>query len=323
VVGYALSPPTSPSLFQVAHVADGMTSITGDTRDLEHLQAVVAEHQPEVIIHMAAQALVRRSYRHPVETYSTNVMGTVHMLEAARQSESVRAVVSITSDKCYENQEWLWGYRESDRLGGYDPYSSSKGCSELIISAYRNSYFSAEEYQRHGVALASARAGNVIGGGDWAKDRLVPDIVKAILADQPVVIRNPRFIRPWQHVLEALSGYLHLAERLWEGGPEFAQAWNFGPNDDSAKPVSWIVEHLTDFWGENARWELDASQHPFETPWQKLDCSRTKGLLKWSPRLDISTALEWIVEWWRGYQQKQDMRHLTQAQIARYESRKQ
>jgi CDP-glucose 4,6-dehydratase len=319
VVGYALSPPTDPSLFEVAHVADGMTSIIGDTRDLEHLQAVIAEHHPEFIIHMAAQAIVHHSYRNPVETYTTNVMGTVNVLEAVRQSKGVRVVVSITSDKCYENKEWLWGYRENDPMGGHDPYSSSKGCSELIVSAYRNSYFPAEEYQHHGVALASARAGNVIAGGDWAKNRLVPDIMRAIMADRPVIIRSPNAIRPWQHALEALNGYLCLAEQLWEHGPEFAQGWNFGPDDRSARPVSWVVEHLTSLWGENARWELDATQHPYETTCQKLDCSKAKSLLGWSPKLDLLTTLEWIVEWFRGYQQNQNMHHLTEAQIARYE----
>jgi CDP-glucose 4,6-dehydratase len=320
VLGYALSPPTQPSLFEVACVADGMTSITGDVRDLEHLQAVIAEHRPEVIIHMAAQPLVRYSYEDPLETYSTNIMGTVNMLEAVRHSESVRAVVCITSDKCYEDQEWLWGYRENEPMGGRDPYSSSKGCAELVISAYRNSYFPAEEYQRHGVALASARAGNVIGGGDWARDRLVPDIMKAVMANRPVVIRNPQAIRPWQHVLEPLNGYLCLAEQLEVCGPEFAQGWNFGPNDEDARPVSWVVEHLTNLWGENARWELDSAQSSPEATYLKLDCSKAKGLLGWSPKLSLPTALEWIVEWYRGYQQNQNMRQLTEVQIARHES---
>jgi CDP-glucose 4,6-dehydratase len=318
VVGYALSPPTTPSLFEMARVADGMTSISGDTRDLEHLQAVFDEHHPEIVIHLAAQALVPYSYRHPVETYATNVMGTVNVLEAVRQSEGVRGVVSITSDKCYQDQKWLWGYRESDPMGGYDPYSSSKGCSELVISAYRNSYFSAQEHQHHGVALASTRAGNVIGGGDWAANRLVPDIVRAFMTNRPVVIRYPDFIRPWQHVLEPLSGYLIVAQKLWEHGPEFAQAWNFGPDDASARPVSEVVERLTRLWGENARWELDSASHPYEAACQRLDCAKSRSLLGWSPKLDLPTTLEWIVEWYRGYQQKQDMRQLTQTQIARY-----
>jgi CDP-glucose 4,6-dehydratase len=319
VVGYALAPPTTPSLFEIAHVADGMTSTSGDTRDLEHLQAVIVEHRPEIIIHLAAQALVTYSYRHPVETYATNVMGTVNVLEAVRQSEGVRAVVSVTSDKCYQDQKWLWGYRENDPIGGYDPYSSSKGCSELVISAYRNCYFSAQEYKRHGVALASARAGNVIGGGDWAEDRLVPDIMRAFMADRPVVIRHPDAIRPWQHVLEPLNGYLTVAEKLWEHGPEFAQAWNFGPDDASARPVSEVVERLAQLWGKKARWELDSAPHVHEAIYQKLDCSKARSLLGWSPRLSLPTALEWIVEWYRGYRCGEDMRDLTQAQIVRYE----
>ncbi len=318
VLGYALSPPTEPSLFEVARVADGMTSITGDVRDLEHLKAVVAEHRPEIVIHMAAQALVRYSYRNPVETYATNVMGTVNVLEAVRQTESVRVVVNVTSDKCYENKEWVWGYRENEPMGGHDPYSSSKGCAELVTSAYRNSYFPVADYPRHGVAIASARAGNVIGGGDWAQDRLVPDVVNAFMEGRPVIIRSPRAIRPWQHVLEPLSGYLCLAEQLWERGAELAQGWNFGPDDD-ARPVLWIVKYLADLWGEGAGWELDSAEHPHEAHYLKLDCSKAKSLLAWSPRLRLTTALEWTVEWYQGYRRDEDMRCLTEAQIARYE----
>lgn len=319
VVGYALQPPTQPSLFQIANVADGMTSIVGDVRDLEHLRSVIAEHRPEIIFHLAAQPLVRYSYKDPIETYSTNVMGTVNMLEAVRQSESVRVVVSITSDKCYQNKEWLWGYRENERLGGHDPYSSSKGCAELAIAAYRNSYFPPEAYEHHRVALASTRAGNVIGGGDWAKDRLIPDIMNAIMENRPVIIRSPNAIRPWQHVLEPLNGYLCLAEQLWAHGPKFAQAWNFGPNSEEAKTVSWIVEYLTSAWGEGARWKLDSAQHPHEDTYLKLDCSKARGLLGWTPKLRLSTALEWIVEWYRGHQRNKDMRSLTERQITRFE----
>jgi len=319
VFGYALSPPTEPSLFEVAHVADGMVSIRGDVRDLEHLQATIARFRPEIIIHMAAQPLVRYSYENPVETYSTNVMGTVNLLEAVRRSEGVRVVVCITSDKCYENKEWLWGYRENERMGGRDPYSSSKGCAELAISAYRHSYFPPEDFQHHGVALASTRAGNVIGGGDWAKDRLIPDIMTAIMEKRPVIIRNPHAIRPWQHVLEPLNGYLCLVEQLWIRGPELAQAWNFGPSSDDAQTVSWIVEYLTNLWGEGACWELDSAQHPHEDNYLKLDCSKARSLLGWAPKLRLSTALDWIVEWYRGHQQNRDMRALTEAQITRFE----
>lgn len=320
VVGYALSPPTKPSLFEVAQVADGMTSIKGDVRHLEYLQAVIADHRPEIIIHLAAQPLVRCSYEDPVETYSTNVMGTVNVLEAVRQSESVRVVVSITSDKCYENKEWLWGYRENDPVGGYDPYSSSKGCAELIISAYRNSFFPTEEYQHHKVAVASTRAGNVIGGGDWARDRLIPDFMTAIMEDRPAIIRSPSAVRPWMHVLEPLNGYLRLAEQLWAHGPKFAQAWNFGPNSEDTKTVLWLVEHLTRFWGEGARWKLDSVQHPHESRFLKLDCSKAQSLLGWSAKLRLSTALEWTVEWYQSYQQNKDMRALTEEQIIRFEN---
>jgi CDP-glucose 4,6-dehydratase len=319
IVGYALQPPTQPSLFEIADVADGMTSIEGDVRDLRHLQSVFAEHKPEIVFHLAAQPLVRYSYENPVETYTTNVIGTMHMLESVRHSESVRVVVSITSDKCYENREWYWGYRETDRLGGHDPYSSSKGCAELVIAGYRNSYFPPEAYERHGVALASTRAGNVIGGGDWATDRLIPDIMKAIMEDRPVIIRSPHAIRPWQHVLEPLNGYLCLAEQMWTRGPKLAQAWNFGPSSDEARTVSWIAEYLTSRWGEGARWELDPAQHPHEDTYLKLDCSKARSLLGWAPKLHLSTTLEWIVEWYQGYQQNKDMRSLTEDQIARFE----
>lgn len=320
VVGYALEPPTQPSLFEIASVADGMTSIIGDVRDLEYLRSVFAEHKPEIVFHLAAQPLVRYSYENPVETYSTNILGTVHMLECVRHSGSVRVVVSITSDKCYENREWHWGYRETDRLGGHDPYSSSKGCAELVISAYRRSYFPPEAHERHGVALASTRAGNVIGGGDWAKDRLIPDIMGAIMENRPVIIRSPNAIRPWQHVLEPLNGYQSLAEQMWTRGPQLAHPWNFGPSSEDARTVAWIAEYLTGAWGEGARWELDSAQHPHEDTYLKLDCSKARNLLGWAPKLRLATTLEWIVEWYRGYQRGEDMRSLTEDQIARFEN---
>ncbi|MBU1775020.1 MAG: CDP-glucose 4,6-dehydratase, partial [Gammaproteobacteria bacterium] len=264
VTGFALLPPTIPSLFEVADVAQGMTSIIGDIREAESLAKAVREAAPEIVIHMAAQPLVRYSYANPVETYSTNVMGTVHLLEAVRQTPSVRAVVNVTSDKCYDNKEWVWGYRENEAMGGFDPYSNSKGCAELVASAYRNSFFNPEKYHEHKVALASVRAGNVIGGGDWAADRLIPDILRAISDNKPVVIRSPHAIRPWQHVLEPLSGYLLLAEKLYEQGIAYAEGWNFGPNDEDAKPVQWIVERLTEQWGDGASWLLDGGEHPHE-----------------------------------------------------------
>ena len=318
VIGYALVPPTNPSLFEVADVGKGMTSVIGDIRDLIHLRAVFAEHQPEIVIHMAAQSLVRYSYVEPVETYSTNVMGTVNLLEAVRSTDSVKAVVNVTSDKCYENREWVWGYRENEAMGGYDPYSSSKGCAELVAAAYRNSYFQPEKYQQHGVAIASARAGNVIGGGDWADDRLIPDILRAITKGKPVNIRNPHAIRPWQHVLEPLAGYMVLAQKLYEEGTTYAEGWNFGPNDQDAKPVQWIVEQLTKTWGEGARWALDGGDHPHEAYCLKLDCSKAKARLDWHPRWHLNEALAAIIEWHRAYRDEKDMRSISLQQIQLY-----
>lgn len=318
VTGFALAPPTRPSLFDVAKVAEGMTSIVGDIRNLSHLRAVFAEYQPEIVIHMAAQALVRYSYIEPVETYSTNVMGTVNLLEAVRGAGSVKAVVNVTSDKCYENKEWAWGYRENEAMGGFDPYSNSKGCAELVALAYRSSFFNSDKYQQHGVALASARAGNVIGGGDWADDRLIPDIMRAISKNNPVRIRNPHAIRPWQHVLEPLSGYLLLAQKLYEDGPAFAEGWNFGPSDEDAKPVQWIVEQLTQSWGDGASWQLDGGEHPHEAHYLKLDCSKAKAGLNWCPKWHLDATLDKIVEWQKSFQQGADMKAVTLEQIDIY-----
>jgi len=318
VTGYALPPPTKPSLFVAAKVVDGMDSMEGDIRDLPALVNVFRKSRPEIVIHMAAQSLVRYSYANPVETYSTNVMGTVHLLEAAKQTDSVRVIINVTSDKCYENREWLWGYRENEAMGGYDPYSNSKGCAELVTAAYRNSYFNPEDFAKHRVALASARAGNVVGGGDWAENRLIPDIIRAIVDDEPVLIRNPHAIRPWQHVLEPLSGYLMLAQRLWEDGNAYSEAWNFGPNDEDTRPVSWIAERLTNSWGQGARWIQDSGDHPHEAHYLKLDCSKARSLLEWQPRWHLEKTLDAIVEWHRAYQAGKDMREITHQQIAKY-----
>ena len=320
VTGYALNPPTNPSLFEVAEIGKGMASIMGDIRDLSHLQRVFGEARPEIVIHMAAQPLVRYSYIEPVETYSTNVMGTVNLLEAVRGTSSVKAVVNVTSDKCYENREWVWGYRENEAMGGYDPYSNSKGCAELVTSAYRSSFFHPEKYHVHGVALASGRAGNVIGGGDWAGDRLIPDIMRAITEGKPVNIRSPYAIRPWQHVLEPLSGYLVLAQKLYEEGVSYAEGWNFGPNDEDAQPVQWIVKELTNAWGEGARWELDVGDHPHEANYLKLDCSKAKMRLDWHPRWHLRDTLSAIIEWHRAHRDGKDMRELTLRQIEAYNS---
>jgi CDP-glucose 4,6-dehydratase len=318
VTGYALAPATKPSMFYVARVAARMRSVEGDVRDLRGLWGAMSEAAPELVIHMAAQPLVRRSYVDPIETYSTNVMGTVNVLEAIRRTPSVRAVVNVTSDKCYENREWVWGYRENESMGGYDPYSSSKGCAELVTSAWRNSFFNPGEYDEHQVALASARAGNVIGGGDWAEDRLVPDILRALSEQRPVAIRNPNAVRPWQHVLEPLSGYLVLAQKLMERGVEYDGAWNFGPLDEDAKPVQWIVERFIQQWDSNAKWQLDGAEHPHEAHHLKLDCSKARARLDWQPKWNLSRAIEAIAKWQRAYLDRQDMREVTLAQIRQF-----
>lgn len=317
LTGFALAPPTNPSLFEEAQVARGMTSILGDVRDLAALQATLHKTQPEIVIHMAAQPLVRYSYQNPVETYAVNVMGTVHLLEAVRHTPSVKAVVNVTTDKCYENKEWAWGYRENEPMGGHDPYSNSKGCSELVTSAYRNSYFKTNASS--GVALGSARAGNVIGGGDWADDRLIPDILRALEQGQPVSIRNPNAIRPWQHVLEPLSGYLQLAEQLFaNNGKSCAEAYNFGPREEDAKPVQWVVQSMCAAWGSTAKWQQQAGEHPHEAHYLKLDISKAKAQLGWQPRWSLDTALTKIVEWHLAYLAKDNMRAFTLNQINQY-----
>jgi CDP-glucose 4,6-dehydratase len=318
VTGYALQSPTQPNLFEVADVARGMRSIMGDIRDGATLAATLQNAAPQIVIHMAAQSLVRYSYIDPVETYSTNVMGTVHLLEAVRKTPSVRAVVNVTSDKCYENREWVWGYRENEAMGGFDPYSNSKGCAELVTAAYRSSFFNPAKHADHQLALASGRAGNVIGGGDWAADRLVPDILRAISESRPVVIRNPHAIRPWQHVLEPLSGYLQLAQKLYEEGAAYAEGWNFGPNDEDAKPVQWIVEQLTDQWGNGASWKLDQAERPHEAHYLKLDCSKAKMRLDWQPKWSLAQALENIIVWHKANLRGDDMREFSLGQIAAY-----
>ncbi|HXI13998.1 MAG TPA: CDP-glucose 4,6-dehydratase [Thermoanaerobaculia bacterium] len=319
VTGFALPPPYEPSLFRTVDLASSIESIEGDVRDLDALKRVVRSSKPQIVFHLAAQALVRASYESPVETYATNVMGTVHLLESVRQCEDTRAVVIVTSDKCYENREWVWGYREEDPMGGHDPYSNSKGCSELVTAAYSKSFFNGSP-AASSARVASARAGNVIGGGDWAKDRLIPDIIEAFSQQSPVVIRSPKAVRPWQHVLEPLSGYVLLAEKLWEGGEDYTGGWNFGPSDADARPVDWIVERLRTIWGDGASWKLDGKQHPHEAHLLKLDISKARSLLRWRPRLELGTALEWTAVWYREFlRDSGSARQMTERQIADFE----
>ncbi len=314
VHGLALQGPTSPSLFEVARVRTGMHHTIADIRDFDKVLEAVRASQPEVIFHLAAQSLVRRSYQVPLETYATNVMGTVHVLEAARQVRTVRAIVNVTSDKCYENREWVWGYREDEPLGGHDPYSSSKAGAEIVTSAYRRSYL-----EQQGVALASARAGNVIGGGDWAQDRLVPDILRAFEQLKAVQVRNPAAIRPWQHVLEPLSAYLMLAQQLVEQGQAWAEAWNFGPSEGDAQSVQSIVEHMVQVWGHTAGWRAEPGLHPHEAQHLKLDISKAKARLGWHPRWGLHDALDQVLDWHRAWLGGGDMREFCLRQIDQYQ----
>ena len=316
VHGFSLEPPTLPNLFTVAQVAKGLASHTiGDIRDMGKIQKAMQATKPEIVLHMAAQPLVRQSYAEPVETYATNVMGTVHVMEAARHTTSIKAIVVVTTDKCYENKEWIWGYREDEPMGGRDPYSNSKGCAELVISAYRSSFL-----KDQGKAVASARAGNVIGGGDWAADRLLPDILRAFEQNQPVIIRSPNAIRPWQHVLEPLSGYLSLAEKLYLQGQTFAESWNFGPKDDDVKTVQWIVEHMVATWGSGASWKLDRGIHPYEANYLKLDISKAFSRMQWQPIWPLPTALEHISSWHKAWLDHEDMYQMCLNQIKHYSS---
>jgi CDP-glucose 4,6-dehydratase len=319
VRGYALDPCTEPNLFTVANVGSVIEDIRGDIRNAGALQAAMQEFAPEVVFHLAAQPLVRHSYEDPISTYETNVIGTAKVLDIVRRTPSVRAVVSVTTDKCYENKEWVWPYRETDPLGGYDPYSSSKACAEIVSAAFRQSYFPVEELGKsHQVAVATARAGNVIGGGDWSIDRLLPDLVRGFLSGKPVLIRRPYAIRPWQHVLEPLHGYIRLAERLLTHDPKFATAYNFGPIEDDARPVHWIAERMSQSWGDGASWVLDEVEGPHEASYLKLDASRASADLGWTPLLRLDTALDYLVRWYRQWDKQADMHALTLSQIENY-----
>lgn len=312
VSGFALAPENGHDLFAVADVERDVRHRIGDVRDLSELRKAVGEAQPTVVFHMAAQALVRSSYQEPVTTYETNVMGTVNLLEVVRHAPEVQAVVVVTSDKCYDNREWPWGYRETDRLGGRDPYSNSKACAELVTAAYRSSFFEDNAAAR----IATARAGNVIGGGDWARDRLIPDAMRAFMAREPLLIRNPRSIRPWQHVLDPVAAYLLLAERLVTGARRFEGSWNFGPSAEGDSPVEYIASQLVHHWGNGSQWERDETAQQHEATSLKLDCSKARAQLGWRPMFDLNSALRQTVEWYRAYEAGSDMRAITLAQIS-------
>ncbi len=319
VRGYSLDPSTDPNMFTIASVGAVLDDVRGDTRDYAQVEASIAEFAPEVIFHLAAQPIVMRSYAEPLTTYSTNVMGTVHVLEAVRKVPSVRAVVCITTDKVYHNQEWVWPYRETDALGGHDPYSTSKACAELVCEAYRYSYFPIADLEKHQVLVASVRAGNVIGGGDWSPYRLIPDLVRAFQAKEQVRIRRPGATRPWQHVLEPITGYTMVAERLLARQTKFATSFNFGPSYDDAWSVERIANKVVELWGEGASWVRDSVPAPYEDRFLQLDASRARYELGWRPRLRTEKALEWSVAWYRAWKEGKDMKPFTWKQIDDYE----
>ena len=317
ICGYALAPDGEINLFDNLRLAGQIKHVVGDIRDLAHFEKTIADFQPDVVFHLAAQSLVRRSYRQPVETYETNVIGTVNVLEAVRRTESVKSVVIITTDKVYENKEWLWAYRENERLGGFDPYSNSKACAELAVSAYRNSFFAGGD-----CLIASARAGNVIGGGDWSEDRLLPDVFRSLVFGEKLEVRNPFSVRPWQHVLEPLAGYLTLAEKLFEGEKSCAEAWNFGPAEDDSKPVGWILEEIKRIWNAPVNWRIGTEKQPHEANLLKLDSTKARTELGWIPKLNISEAVKLTADWYRGYKDKTDLIEITKNQIEFYEAKK-
>ncbi len=315
VRGFALPPATDPNLFEILDLESKIEHVVGDIRDLDSVVETIADFSPEIVLHLAAQPIVRLSYDEPVPTFATNVMGTAHVLEAVRSCPSVRGVVVVTTDKCYENREWVWGYREDDPMGGHDPYSASKGAAEIVTAAYRRSFFGSDDSAR----VASARAGNVVGGGDWTTDRLVTDSVEALSAGAPIIVRSPNATRPWQHVLEPLGGYLLLAERLGEGGDAYADGWNFGPV--GAATVRHVIDEIVGRWGDGASWKLDDAANPHEAHLLKLDISKADQLLGWRPRLDLDLTLDWLVDWYRAfYRGDTDMVAMTRSQIDAYQT---
>ena len=319
VIGFSKSIPTNPSLFELAEIENGMTSIFGNVCDYKKLEETIIEHKPEIIIHLAAQAILRESYNNPVETYATNVMGTVNLFEAVRKIDNVRVILNITSDKCYEPNNLSKGYQEEDRLGGYDPYSSSKACSELITASFRSSFFNPNEYEKHGTALASCRAGNVIGGGDWGKDRLIPDIIRGIMNDKTINIRNPNSTRPWQHVLDPLNGYMILIEQLWASGEKFSEGWNFGPSENDQKSVRWIVEKIIEQWPKNIELNFNDEKKLHEENNLRLNCEKAYSKLGWKSKLTLEQGLEWVLEWYKQFELNNDMKNITEQQIDKFE----
>jgi CDP-glucose 4,6-dehydratase len=318
VRGYSLKPPTDPNLFSTLGLETELDHQLGDIRDSEKLSALMSQFKPEIVFHLAAQPLVRLSYKEPRLTYETNVMGTLNLYEAVRACESIYAVVSITTDKCYENKEWVWGYRENDPMGGYDPYSSSKGCVELLSAAYRRSYFNPEEYgSNHHVALATARAGNVIGGGDWAEDRLLPDCVRSLVKNETITIRSPHATRPWQHVLDPLAGYLLLAQQMRNDGASFCEGWNFGPGDNGVMDVENIVKAAIEAW-EDGQYSIIPNADLHEAQLLKLDPSKARVRLNWVTKIDVSTAIKMTIKWYKAFSRESDMRAFTKNQIKQF-----
>lgn len=319
LLGYALAPSSSPSLFNLAHVSSGMTSFFGDINDLKLLKKTMQDFKPDIVIHMAAQAIVRDSYANPIDTFRTNIMGTINVLEAVRNTNSVRSFINVTSDKCYQNTKKNNGYIEEDSIGGHDPYSTSKGCSELVTEAYRKSFFNKDYFSEHGVGIATARAGNVIGGGDWSRDRLIPDFVRSMVANKPIIIRNPSSIRPWQSVLDPLSGYLELTELLYKDGKKYSEPWNFGPDEKSEQQVEWLVNKLINYWGDSPGYlvKKDANElHEAEI--LKLNCNKAKNRLGWTSKLNLEETLKDLCDWHKFHLEGEDMRKFSVKQINKY-----
>jgi len=317
VIGFSNSIPTNPSLFEIADIEDGIKSVVGDIQNYEFLKETISKYEPEIIFHMAAQSLVIRSYSNPIDTFSTNVMGTVNLLYAIKETKKSKVVINVTSDKCYENNESLEGYSEDDPMGGYDPYSSSKGCAELITKSFRKSFFGSDS--KNNVGLASVRAGNVIGGGDWGENRLIPDIIRAVKNKENMKIRNPNAIRPWQHVLDPLNGYINLAEKLWDDQTQYSEGWNFGPEKNEVKSVSWIIKKFNDLWKNKMNWEIDNNEL-HEASNLILNCQKAKSKLGWNSKINTETALKWTIEWYEKFFDGKNMREITEEQIVEFQN---